>query len=60
MYALHQEGIEGARHYELPVVVLPAAHELPADPKQQERVDLLQGLWTVEKAVLLPVNDYYG
>ncbi|XP_069183933.1 uncharacterized protein [Procambarus clarkii] len=55
-----QDGVEDARHYELPVVVLPGVQDMPLDPHQLERVDLLQGLWTVEQAALLPFNDYYG
>ncbi|XP_042243134.1 uncharacterized protein LOC121880139 isoform X2 [Homarus americanus] len=57
---VYQDGVKGARHYEMPVVVLPGPHDLPLDPRQQEQVDLLQGLWTVEQVMLLPATDYYG
>ncbi|KAG7157410.1 Xylosyltransferase 1-like [Homarus americanus] len=41
-------------------LLLPGPHDLPLDPRQQEQVDLLQGLWTVEQVMLLPATDYYG
>lgn len=60
MVSLLQDGVEDARRYELPVVVLPGPKDLPLDPSQQERIDLLQGLWTVDHVALLPFDDYYG
>nr|XP_027224258.1 X-linked retinitis pigmentosa GTPase regulator-interacting protein 1-like isoform X1 [Penaeus vannamei] len=55
-----QDGVQDARHYELPLVVLPSSADLPSDPDLLQSIDLLQGLWTVEKVTLLPLSDYYG
>ncbi|XP_071515718.1 uncharacterized protein [Panulirus ornatus] len=55
-----QDRVEGARHYELPVVVLPEPQDLPLDPRQQEQIDLLQGLWTIDQVALFPFPDHYG
>ncbi|XP_042857491.1 uncharacterized protein LOC122243825 [Penaeus japonicus] len=55
-----QDGVEDARHYELPLVVLPSPADLPSDPALLQQIDLLQGLWTVEKVTLLPLREYYG
>ncbi|XP_047493645.1 uncharacterized protein LOC125042200 isoform X1 [Penaeus chinensis] len=55
-----QDGVQDARHYELPLVVLPSSADLPSDPDVLQRIDLLQDLWTIEKVTLLPLSDYYG
>ncbi|XP_068202337.1 uncharacterized protein [Palaemon carinicauda] len=55
-----QDGVDDPRFYELPVVVLPGVQELPIDPVEQDKLDLLQGLWTVEEVALLPLSSSYS
>ncbi|XP_076054991.1 uncharacterized protein LOC143033436 isoform X2 [Oratosquilla oratoria] len=54
-----QEGVQNARRYEMPIVVLPMKHELPPDAEELRKIDLLQGLWTIDDAMILPVPDIY-
>ncbi|XP_064108607.1 LOW QUALITY PROTEIN: uncharacterized protein LOC135216986 [Macrobrachium nipponense] len=55
-----QDGVDNPRLYELPVVILPGVQDLPIDPVEQDKLDLLQGLWTVEEVALLPLRNSYG